>query len=105
MMDLKNLVSDELKLKQKIAKLQADLARKEAKKKFAVRQLDSRRKIILGGVLIAAVRAGGIPENAVRKLIIGFASDRDKAAFDDFVFDVPVRAASDVGSAQETARE
>lgn len=87
MMDLKSLVSDEQKLKQRIARLQANLARKEVKKKEAVRQLDSRRKIILGGVLIAAVRAGGISENSVRKLVAEFASDQDRKALGEFQFE------------------
>jgi hypothetical protein len=79
-MDLKSLL-------QKKAKIESDIARAKKQEKDAKRRAETRSKIILGGVLIAAVREGAFSENAVRGLVSKFASDRDKAAFEDFEFE------------------
>jgi len=91
-MDLKSLL-------QKKAKIENDIARAKRAAKDAARRADSRRKIILGGVLIAAVREGAFSGNAVRGLVSKFASDRDKAAFEDFEFET----AGAVSAVPETA--
>lgn len=83
-LDLKVLMQ---KLEQKKAKLEGEIARAKKKESEAARKADSRRKIVLGGVVIAAIRDGGIPESLVRRLVATHASDRDKAVFENFVFE------------------
>jgi hypothetical protein len=102
-LDLGKLKSRERDLLQKKAKLESDLARLQKTQKDAARKADSRQKIILGGVLIAAVRDGGIPESLVRRLVQTHASDRDKKVFEDFVFETPAAetaAAESYGAGQ-----
>jgi hypothetical protein len=85
----KKLMALDLKvLMQRKARLESEIARERSKQKEAARKADSKRKIVLGGVLIAAVRDGGIPEHLVRRLIEAHASVRDKAIFENFTFEV-----------------
>ncbi|TPM33553.1 hypothetical protein FJ955_02045 [Mesorhizobium sp. B2-2-2] len=79
-------------LMQRKAKLESDIARAKRKESDAARKADSRRKIVLGGVLIAAIRDGGIPESLVRRLVETHASDRDKQIFDGFAFEAAAAA-------------
>ena len=47
------------------------------------RRLDTRRKVVLGGTVIALARDGIIDLNTVRQIITHM-PDRDKALFDDW---------------------
>ena len=80
-MDLKALM-------QRKVRLESQIAREKKKESDMRRREDSRRKIVLGSVVLAAVRKGGIQEESVRRLIDRFASDRDKTVFENFQFEV-----------------
>jgi hypothetical protein len=86
-------------LLQKKAKIESDIARVKRATKDAARRADSRRKIVLGGVLIAAVREGKISETSVRALIDRFAADRDKAIFENWKFEAAEAVSADAGTA------
>ena len=62
----------------------AKKAQEEAMEVAKHRRLDTRRKVVLGGAVIALAREGTIDLKAVR-LIISHMSDRDKALFEDWV--------------------
>ncbi len=92
------------KLRQKKAKIESELARLAKAEKARSRKLDSRRKIVLGSALLKAISEGKIQETVARSLVAGFAADRDKPIFDDFVFPTPAAsetATSSVVNAQE----
>jgi hypothetical protein len=74
-------------LLQKKAKLEGEIARARKAEKAAERKADSRRKIILGSVVLAAMREGALSENGIRGLVNRFASDRDKEIFNGWVFE------------------
>lgn len=89
MLDLDKAADKERRLLQQKAKIESNLARLQKAQRDAARRDDTRRKIVLGGVILAAIQKGGIPEDAARKLIAKFASDRDKKVFQNFEFIVP----------------
>lgn len=69
-------------LKQKKAALESRLAQTESALKSAKRADDSRRKIVLGGAVLAALRASEIDGSAVREILNRHVADRDKRLFD-----------------------
>lgn len=77
------------KLFQRKAKIEADIARTEKADRERERREDRDRKISLGGILIAAIRKGGISESSVRALIDRYASEKDKGRFENFTFEKP----------------
>ena len=82
MLDLAKLREKERGLLQRKAKLESDLARLRAQEKNAARKDDTRRKIVLGGALLAAMDSGAFQEEVGRKLVGRFVADRDKKLFD-----------------------
>lgn len=82
MLDLGKLREKERGLLQRKAKLESDLARLRAKEKQAARRDDTRRKIVLGGALLAAMDSGAMPSEIGRKLVARFVADRDRKLFD-----------------------
>ncbi|MCT8989644.1 hypothetical protein NYR54_04950 [Chelativorans sp. SCAU2101] len=81
MLDLGKLRARERSLLQRKAKLETDLARLRAREKAAARKDDTRRKIVLGAVVLAAVEAGDVPADSVRRLVRKHAAERDKKLF------------------------
>lgn len=75
-------------LLQRKAKLESDLARLRAREKDAARRDDTRRKIVLGGVVLAAVEAGDVPAHFVTRLVRDHVADRDRKLFDGTAFAV-----------------
>lgn len=73
---------EEKRLLQRKAKLEARIARLQKKEQEQARKDDTHRKVVLGAILLAGMRAGAIPADTVRKLIAKFASEKDKKAFD-----------------------
>lgn len=71
----------ERKLLQRKAKLESDLARLRDQEKKAARRDDTRRKIVLGGALLAAMDSGIISQDVGRKLVGRFVADRDQKLF------------------------
>ncbi|WP_026789810.1 hypothetical protein [Pleomorphomonas oryzae] len=69
-------------LKQRKADLESRLAQTESALKSARRADDSRRKIVLGGAILAALKASEIDGSAVRKILAAHVADRDKRLFD-----------------------
>ncbi|CAI9400145.1 hypothetical protein ANOBCDAF_00424 [Pleomorphomonas sp. T1.2MG-36] len=69
-------------LKQRKAELESRLAHTETALKSAKRADDSRRKIIIGGAVLAAMRAGEIDGSTVRGILGRHVADRDKRLFD-----------------------
>jgi hypothetical protein len=86
-------------LMQRKAKLEGEIARAKRAEKIAERKADSRRKIILGSVVLAAMREGALSENGIRGLINRFAADRDKPVFENWNFETPAT----VSAVPETA--
>ena len=82
MLDLAKLREREKGLLQRKAKLESDLARLRAQEKNATRKGDTRRKIVLGGALLAAMESGAIQEEVGRKLVSRFVAERDRKLFD-----------------------
>lgn len=62
----------------------AKKAQEEASGAAKHRRLDTRRKVVLGGALIALAREGRIDPKFVLQMI-GTMSDRDQALFEDWV--------------------
>jgi hypothetical protein len=81
MLDLKKLKAKEHGLLQRKAKLESDLARLRAREKDAARRDDTRRKIVLGGVLLAAVEAGDVPDHFVASIVRNHVAERDEKLF------------------------
>lgn len=88
MLDLKKLREKERGLLQRKAKLESDLARLRTREKEAARRDDTRRKIVLGGVVLAAVEAGDVPDHFVAKLVRTHVAERDKKLFVGGPFEV-----------------
>ncbi|WP_143748935.1 hypothetical protein [Mesorhizobium sophorae] len=82
MLDLSKIREREKGLLQRKAKLESDLVRLKAQEKKAARKDDTRRKIVIGGALFAAIDAGVIPNEIGRKLVGKFVAERDKKMFD-----------------------
>lgn len=95
--DLTKVKTRERKLLARKEAIESDLKRAQRERKDAERRLDSKRKIVLGGVVLKAVREGLIPEASIRKMIDRLASDRDKNALEDLDFEAP-KAAENVAS-------
>lgn len=74
-MDLRTLAQRRADLESRLAR--ADTALREAK-----RRDDARRKIVLGGALLAALRAGDIPAATGRALVTRYVAERDQRLFD-----------------------
>lgn len=88
MLDLEKIREREKRLLQQKAKLEGDLARAQKKLRDAARREDTRKKIVLGGALLAAVEKGTISVDATRSLVKNFVIDRDKKLFDGGPFAV-----------------
>lgn len=69
-------------LQQKKTSLEQRLAAAETALKSAQRKDDSRRKIILGGAVLAALRAGEIDGSLIQKILAQHVADRDRRLFD-----------------------
>lgn len=81
MLNLGKLRAKEQGLLQRKAKLEAELARLRAKEKATARKDDTRRKIVFGAVVLAAVEAGDMSAHYVRRLVRKHAAERDKKLF------------------------
>lgn len=88
MLDLKKAKARETRLLQQKAKLESDLARAQKRLKDAARRADTRRKIVLGGALLAAVEKGSIPQDAISNLVADFVAERDRPLFEGGPFAV-----------------
>lgn len=69
-------------LKQRKADLESRLAQTESALRSAKRADDSRRKIVLGGAVLAALRSSEIDGSAVREILSRHVADRDRKLFD-----------------------
>lgn len=94
-LDLEKVKARERRLLQRKAKLESDLARLQKRAREAERRADSRRKIVLGSVVLKAVREGTLSEFSVREIIDSYASERDKAALADLDFGMSGEAVSE----------
>lgn len=102
MLDLGKLREREKALLQKMAKARSDYDRHQARVKKATREDDTHRKVVLGAIVLAAVRAGDLETDYFGRLIEKHATERDRKAFDGGPFAVwenanPERADSDLG--------
>ncbi|BDA84554.1 hypothetical protein Sa4125_20960 [Aureimonas sp. SA4125] len=76
------MVVDLTKLAQRRAALESKLAATTMTLREAERRLDSRRKVILGGTLLAALRDGSVSADTLTLLVCRM-SERDRALFVD----------------------
>lgn len=88
MLDLGKLRERERGLLQKKARVESDLARLRTREKEAARKDDTRRKIVLGGVVLAAVEAGDLETDYFGRLIRRHVAERDKKLFEGSPFAV-----------------
>jgi hypothetical protein len=89
-------------LEQKKRQIQEQEKRERAKLQSAERKKDTRRKIALGGAIIAHARADPKAARYLKKLIDGMA-ERDKAAFEGWEVPKPEQStATASGEKQET---
>lgn len=82
MLDLTKIREKEKGLLQRKAKLESDLARLRAQERNAARKDDTRRKIVLGGALLAAMDSGSLSSEIGRMLVERFVARRDRKLFD-----------------------
>ena len=73
---------DLTRLAQRRAALESKLAHATAALRDAERRDDTRRKIVAGGALLAAVREGAIPAGTLA-VLVGRMQPRDRALFAD----------------------
>ncbi|WP_252910440.1 hypothetical protein [Aliihoeflea aestuarii] len=88
MLDMEKIREREKRLLQQKAKVESDLARAQKKLKDAARREDTRRKIVLGGALLAAIDRGTISTDAARSLVTNFVAARDRKLFEGGPFAV-----------------
>lgn len=69
-------------LQQRKADLEQRLAQAETALRTAHRADDARRKIVLGGAVLAAVKTGRIDVSMVRGILTANVAERDKRLFD-----------------------
>lgn len=104
MLDIGKLREREKGLLQRKAKLESDLARLRAQERNAARRDDTRRKIVLGGALLAAMDSGAVPTETGRRLVGKFVAERDQKLFDGSPLAVTAgNAVSKVASAPDEA--
>jgi hypothetical protein len=78
------------KLKQRKAQLEAQIAAAESKAQVAARKLDTRRKIIVGGSILAAIEdSPGLREMVRAVLAQRVTRPNDRAAVVDLLADAP----------------
>lgn len=82
MVQLSKIREQEQKLTQKLKDAESDLKRKQKQLADAMRRHDTRRKIVLGGALLAAMESGTISGDVGRKLVSRFVADRDLELFE-----------------------
>lgn len=82
MIQLSKIREREKGLLQRKAKLESDLARLRDQEKKAARKDDTRRKIVLGGALLAAMESGVISHEVGRKLVSRHVAERDLKLFE-----------------------
>lgn len=82
MIQLSKIREREQVLLQRKAKAESELARLRTKEKQAARKDDTRRKIVLGGALLAAMDSGAISDDVGRKLVGRFVAERDLKLFE-----------------------
>lgn len=74
------------------AKAEAEIRSAAAKLREADRRADTRRKILLGGMLLGLASQGGKDGETGRaniRYLLGRMTERDRAAFDDWTLPVP----------------
>lgn len=103
MLDFTKIREKERGLLQRKAKLEADLARLRTREKEAARRDDTRKKIVLGGCLLAGVEAGDVGADFVAGLVRAHVAERDKKLFRGTAFAVP--ETTDSGAADSGLRE
>lgn len=105
MLDMEKIREREKRLLQQKAKVESDLARAQKKLKDAARREDTRRKIVLGGALLAAVEKGMISTDAARSLVKNFVIDRDRKLFEGGPFAAVKNPESGVAAAVPEIQE
>ncbi|MBN9244291.1 MAG: hypothetical protein J0I98_16010 [Mesorhizobium sp.] len=103
MLDFGKIREKEKGLLQRKAKLEADLARLRTQGKKAARRDDTRRKIVLGGVILAAIEADDIRTDFVAGLVRTHITERDKKLFAGSAFADP--EVMDSGGTESRLRE
>lgn len=85
------MAKDLEKLLEKQKQLAAQIQAIKAREKEADRKLDTRRKILIGGVIMAMVKRGDYPQDKLMAML-----DREvHAAKDRVLFDLPAKEGND----------
>ena len=81
-------------LDERAARLRAERSRLLARANQAERKRDTRRKILIGGAVLAAIEHEGVPAIRSREELITWLNTRVTRAHDRAVFDLPVPTAN-----------
>jgi hypothetical protein len=103
MLDFEKVRGKEKTLLQKLEKAKSDYARHKMKEREAARRDDTRRKIVLGGMVLAGIEAGDVTADFVAGLVRAHVAERDKRLFVGTPF--AVSEMTDSGVAESGSRE
>ena len=92
-------------LEAKKAALEARMQAISARRKEADRKADTRRKVIIGGLLIERAGRDQKTSDFLKRLIAGIERDADKSAFDGWSVPAPEAAASQIAAGSPAAAE
>lgn len=100
MLDFERVREKEKGLRQKKAKIEADLNRLLAREKETARRDDTRKKIVLGGVVLAAVEAGDVTAEFIAGLVRSHVAERNKKLFVGSAFAISDSAIPDASESE-----
>lgn len=84
-------------LEERLARLRSEKSRLLARASQAERKRDTRRKILIGGAILAAVEHGGVPRIMSAEELLRWLDGRLTRPHDRAAFDLPERARESPG--------
>lgn len=84
-------------LDERVARLRMERSRLQARASQAERKRDTRRKILIGGAVLAAIDHEGMPALTSKSQLLNWLAGHLTRSHDRAVFDLPVLLARDVG--------
>lgn len=78
-------------IEERLARLRAEKGRLVERADKAARRLDARRKIVIGGTVLAALEHGGVPALATRADLLAWLEARLTRPADRHAFDLKVK--------------
>ena len=84
-------------LDDRLARLRMEKNRLQARATHAERKRDTRRKILIGGAVLAAIDHEGVPGMTANSQLLKWLDDQLSRSHDRAVFDLPARCEPDAG--------